>query len=48
MQSYWLVLPDLQSVYVLRDAEEYEVFTHRNVLTDRVLDVELDLRQVFA
>lgn len=48
VQSYWLVLPDLQSVYVFRSAEDYEVFTHRDVLKDRVLDIELDLREMFA
>lgn len=48
VQSYWLVLPDLQSVYVFQNTEEYEVFTHRDVLKDRVLDIELDLREMFA
>lgn len=48
VQSYWLVLPDLQSVYVFQNTEDYEVFTHRDVLKDRVLDIELDLRERFA
>ncbi len=47
-QSYWLALLDLQSVYVFQNAENCEVFMHRDVLKDRVLDIELDLREMFA
>ena len=45
--SYWLVLPRLQSVYVFNSADEYEVFTRKDILIDKVLDVELDLSEVF-
>ena len=45
--SYWLVLPHLQSVYVFNSADEYDVFTRKDILIDKVLDVELDLSEIF-
>jgi Uma2 family endonuclease len=47
VQSYWLVFPDLKSVYVFRNADDYDVFTRQDVLKDKVLDVEIDLKEVF-
>lgn len=47
IKSYWLVFPDLKSVYVFRDPEDYDVFTRQDILTDKVLDVEIDLKEVF-
>jgi Uma2 family endonuclease len=45
--SYWLVLPHLQSIYVFSSADEYEVFTRKDILKDEVLDIELDLSEIF-
>ena len=45
--SYWLVLPQLQSIYVFHSADEYEIFTRKDILKDTVLDIELDLAEVF-
>lgn len=47
VQSYWLVFPDLKSVYVFRNAEDYDVFTRQDVLKDKVLGIEIDLKEVF-
>lgn len=47
VQSYWLVFPDLKSVYVFRNAEDYDVFTRHDLLHDKVLEVEIDLKEVF-
>ena len=47
VQSYWLVLPDLLSVYVFYSPEEYEVFTRQEVLKDKKLEIELELGEVF-
>ena len=45
--SYWLVLPHLQSIYVFHTADEYDVFTRKDILKDKVLDIELDLGEIF-
>lgn len=45
--SYWLVLPHLQSIYVFHTADEYDVFTRKDILKDKTLDIELDLAEIF-
>lgn len=45
--SYWLVLPQLQSIYVFHSADEYNIFTRKDILKDKVLDIELDLSEIF-
>lgn len=47
VQSYWLVLPDLLSVYVFHSPEDYEVFAKQETLTDKILGIELALGEVF-
>ncbi len=47
VQSYWLVLPDLLSVYVFHSPEDYEVFAKQEILTDKILGIELALGEVF-
>lgn len=47
VQSYWLVLPDLLSIYVFYSAEDYDVFAKQEVLHDRKLEIELGLGEVF-
>lgn len=46
--SYWLVLPDLRSIYVFSSALESEVYTHKDVLKDEILGIELELKGVFG
>jgi Uma2 family endonuclease len=45
--SYWLVLPHLQSIYVFNSADDYDVFTRKDILKDNVLGIELDLAEIF-
>jgi len=45
--SYWLVLPDLRSIYVFSAPGEYQVFTREDRLEDPRLEVELELGEVF-
>ena len=45
--SYWLVLPTLRSIYVFHSLDDYKVFSHKDRLVDTVLNVELDLGEIF-
>ncbi len=47
VQSYWLVLPDLKTIYVYSDKNEYEVYAKTMLLKDEKLGIELDLGLVF-
>ena len=47
VQSYWLVLPDLKSVYVFRNPDDYEVYSRNETLKDKVLGIDMDLAEVF-
>ena len=46
-KSYWLILPDLLTVYVYHDPEDYDIFTRKDKLIDRQLEIELDLGEIF-
>jgi Uma2 family endonuclease len=46
--SYWLVLPDLKSIYVFQSPQDYAVFLKREILKDDVLGIELDLKGIFG
>lgn len=46
--SYWLVLPDLKSIYVFTSPQEYAVFLKRETLKDEVLNIELNLEDIFG
>jgi len=48
VQSYWLVIPELRSIYVFSSSDKYEVFANEEILTDTVLGIELDLIRVFG
>lgn len=45
--SYWLVLPDLLTIYVFTAPNEYEVFVKTETLRDERLGIELSLAEVF-
>jgi Uma2 family endonuclease len=45
--SYWLVLPALKSIYVFHSRQDYTIFSYKNRLVDKVLDIELDLGDIF-
>ncbi len=48
VQSYWLVIPELRSIYVFSSPEKHEVFANEEILKDSSLGIELDLKQVFV
>jgi len=47
VKSYWLVLPDLRSIYIFDKANDYQVFTWKDQLKDDLLGIELDLKEIF-
>ena len=47
VKSYWLVLPDLRSIYIFDRPQNYQVFTWKDKLKDELLDIELDLKEIF-
>lgn len=47
IKSYWLVLPDLKTIYVFSDKNEYEVYAKNDKLIDNQLNIELDLGELF-
>lgn len=48
VKSYWLVLPDVKSIYVYSEAGEYEVYAKTGILKDTQLDIELNIKDIFA
>lgn len=48
INSYWLVLPDLKSIYVFTSPFESEVYTHKDILKDEILGIELELKGIFG
>lgn len=47
VKSYWLVIPDLRTIYVFSAPGEYEVFTKKEMLKDDQLDIEISLADIF-
>ncbi len=47
VKSYWLVLPDLTTIYIFSAPNEYEAFVKKGILKDMQLDIELNLEDVF-
>lgn len=47
VKSYWLVLPPLRSLYIFHGANDYEIFSRDDLAVDRVLGIEVDLKEVF-
>lgn len=45
--SYWLVLPDLKSIYVFSEKGEYESFTKNDMLIDTILNIQVGLEPIF-
>ncbi len=48
VKSCWLALLSVRNVYVFSSPTEYTVFTHKDVLKDPVLSVEMPLGEVFS
>lgn len=47
VQSYWMILPDLLTVYVFYSAADYDIFSRKDRLIDKKLNIEVDLGEVF-
>ncbi|MEM9886834.1 MAG: Uma2 family endonuclease [Bacteroidota bacterium] len=47
VKSYWLVLPELRSIYVFHTADESFIYGKKDVLKDEVLGIELNMKDVF-
>ncbi|MCB0586194.1 MAG: Uma2 family endonuclease [Phaeodactylibacter sp.] len=45
--SYWLVLPDLRSIYLFSAPGEYQLFAKEDKLEDPRLEIELELKEIF-
>ncbi len=45
--SYWLVIPALTSIYVFHSRQDYTIFSYKDRLVDTLLDIELDLGEIF-
>ena len=45
--SYWLVAPDVRTIYVYSDSDTNRVYTHRDTLIDEKLGLELPLMTLF-
>lgn len=48
VQSCWLVLPGLRSIYVFSSFDDFKIFTHTDTLLDDTLKVSIPLADVFA
>ncbi len=46
-KSYWLILPDLLTVYIYQDPENFDIFTRQDRLVDRQLGIEIELGEIF-
>jgi Uma2 family endonuclease len=48
VKSYWLVLPDVKTIFVYHAPNEYEAYVKTGILKDTQLNIELDIAKVFA
>ncbi|MFK7947874.1 MAG: Uma2 family endonuclease [Saprospiraceae bacterium] len=48
VKSYWLVVPDLQTIYIFKNINDYEVFHQKERLIDKELGIELELVEIFS
>jgi Uma2 family endonuclease len=47
VKSCWIVQPRIKAIIVFSGPDEYKFFHHDDVLKDSVLDIELDLQNIF-
>jgi Uma2 family endonuclease len=47
VKSYWIILPDLKTIYVYNSVADYEIFAKDDTLEDPVLDVRFSLEDIF-
>jgi Uma2 family endonuclease len=47
VKSCWLVIPVVKNIYVFNNKEDYEIFKGKDTLHDPVLNISIDLAEVF-
>lgn len=47
VQSAWLVVPEMQNIFVYTAPQQYEMFHTPQTLIDEKLDIKLDLKKIF-
>lgn len=47
IKSCWLVMPSLKAIAVYSKLESYEFYSSEMLLKDRILDIELNLAEIF-
>lgn len=47
VQTYWLALPALRTVYVFYSPEEYDIYSGKDIMHDKKLGIALDLTEIF-
>jgi Uma2 family endonuclease len=48
IKSYWIVAPDVETIFIYRAKNQRVTFSDKAVLKDTYLDVELSLVDIFA
>ncbi|MEY4905540.1 MAG: hypothetical protein RLZZ292_3355 [Bacteroidota bacterium] len=46
-KSYWLVIPQLQNIYVFNALFSYQIFQKNDILKDENMKIELDMKKIF-
>jgi Uma2 family endonuclease len=46
-KSYWLVLPQLQNIYVFNGLFSYKIYQKNDIVIDETMGIEIDLKNVF-
>jgi len=47
IKTYWLIFPELRAIFVFDKPDDYEAFVKEERLNDKLLGIELDLKEVF-
>jgi len=47
VKSYWLVIPELRTIYVFSGLDEYDLFSRKEILKDKQLGIEVGLGEIF-
>lgn len=48
MRSYWIVIPELKSIYVFNQSNEYKAFVKEGTVRDEVLGIEIPMEKIFG
>ena len=48
VKSCWVAIPPLKSIYVFKAPNDYQVFSHEDILHDPNLNIEVPLGVIFA